>query len=159
MAYGLKNEILAKTRYLALNQSSHLHRWGFLVNNEFCFLGATPDARVCCEKGEGIVEIKCPFTARNMILTYACTEIRGFCLKKDCDGNLKLDRGHEYYAQVQGQLMISGAAFCEFIVYTQADMHTENILPDIPFMLDMLRRLSDFFQKFAKPFLDGEISN
>lgn len=50
------------------------------------------------------------------------------------NGNVQLKTGH--YAQVQGQLMITGAEFCEFIVYTQCDMAVERITPDISFMTD-----------------------
>ena len=56
-----------------------------------------------------------------------------------------------YYSQVQGQLMISGADYCEFIVFTQKDLHHENIEPDIPYMIEMLKRLSVFFREYASP--------
>ena len=33
--------------------------------------------------------------------------------------------------------MISGAAFCDFIVYTPADVHIETIYPDVSIMSKM----------------------
>jgi hypothetical protein len=56
------------------------------------------------------------------------------------NGNVQLKTGH--YTQVQGQLMITGAEFCEFIVHTQCDMVVERIKPDIPSMTEMLEKLS-----------------
>jgi hypothetical protein len=45
-------------------------------------------------------------------------------------GKVQLKTRDDYYAQVQGQLMITGAEFCEFIVDTQCDMVVERIKPD-----------------------------
>jgi hypothetical protein len=51
--------------------------------------------------------------------------------------------------------MITGAEFCEFIVYTQCDMAVEGITPDISFMTKMLEKLSIFFKDFTKPFFNS----
>ena len=41
--YGKKHEAEAKPKYLSLNKSVHLHTCGLMVNNEFSYLGASPD--------------------------------------------------------------------------------------------------------------------
>ena len=151
--YGKRHEKSAKAKYLEIYKERHFHECGLVVNKNFMFLGATPDGILCDNGQSGIVEIKCPYTARNMKLTDACDEIRDFYLDND-DGQLKLKKDHEYYAQIQGQLMITGCDFCEFIVFTQCDLHAERVQPDIAFMNEMLYKLSSFFRDFAKPFID-----
>ena len=86
------------------------------------------------------------------MLRKACEEVRDFYLDLDHD-QLCLKKSHDYYAQIQGQLMITGCDFCEFIVFTQCDIHIERIQPDIPFMTEMLRKLSLFLKDHAKPFI------
>ncbi len=49
------------------------------------------------------------------------------------NGKVLLDKSHDYYIQVQGQLLVTGAPWCDFVVYTTKDMFIERILPDIPF--------------------------
>lgn len=68
------------------------------------------------------------------------------CIKKD----------HEYYAQVQGQPMITGCDFHDFVFYTKKDIHVNRLLPDVTFMESTLTNLADFFKKYAKPFSDKQ---
>lgn len=152
--YGKRHEKSAKAKYLIEYKDRHFHECGLVVNKNFMFLGASPDGILCDNGQSGIVEIKCPYTARNMKLIQASEEIRDFYLEND-GGQLKLRKDHEYYAQIQGQLMITGCDFSEFIVFTQCDLHTERIIPDIVFMNDMLNTLASFFRDFAKPFIEG----
>ena len=151
LEYGKRHEKTAKEKYLELYPSRHLHECGFVVNNEFSFLGASPDGKLCDNGVCGIVEIKCPFSARKMTIEKACSDIPDFYLQKD--DHVSLKKTHSYYAQIQGQLMVTGCEFCEFIVYTQDDMHVERIKPDIPFMTSMLQKLAEFYRDFAIPHL------
>lgn len=158
LEYGKRHETNAKAKYLQIYNDRHFHECGFVVNKLFKFLGATPDGKLCDNGNSGVVEIKCPFSARNMTIQTACDEITNFYIET-IDGKMRLRRDHEYYAQVQGQLMITGSDFCEFIVFTQCDLYTERILPDITFMKDMLDKLCVFFRDFATPFLKSLSTN
>ena len=151
--YGKRHESVAKGKYLEKYKERHFHDCGFVVNKQFAFLGASPDGKICDDGKTGIIEIKCPFSARNMTVATACEELRDFFMLPVND-TFQLKRSHDYYAQVQGQLMVTGSEFCEFIVYTQCDIQVERIKPDIPFMTDMLEKLSIFFRDSAKPFID-----
>lgn len=53
---------------------------------------------------------------------------------KEENGLISINRNHDHYVQVQGQLLASGAPWCEFIVYTIKDMFVERISPDISFI-------------------------
>ena len=43
------------------------------------------------------------------------------------NGELKLKRNHKYYTQVQGLLGVTGARWCDFVVYTSKGMSIECI--------------------------------
>ena len=154
LEYGKRNEAFGKQKYLERTPSSHVHECGFIINPEFTFLGATPDGIVCSNGESGLLEVKCPYSARSMSILQACSDIPKFYLKHSENG-IALDRNHNYYAQVQGQLMITGSKFCEFVVYTQKDLHIERITPDIPFMSIMLEKLANFYQCYGLPYLNS----
>ena len=48
-----------------------------------------------------------------------------FC--EDITGQCKLKRAHAYFTQVQGQMGVSGASWCDFIVYTKKGISVERI--------------------------------
>lgn len=153
--YGKCNESKAKASYLQQNRGVHCHECGFVVNKNFAFLGATPDGVVCDEGKTGIMEIKCPYSARNMTVKDACTsdEIRDFFLEIDQNETMCLKKSHSHYAQVQGQLMITGVEFCDFVVYTQSDLFVQRIFPDVIFMEHLLTKLVLFFKDHMRPYL------
>jgi YqaJ-like viral recombinase domain len=157
--YGTMSETAAKAEYMSRNSKSgiHMHDCGLVVNPKFSFLGASPDGKICDCTEMGILEIKCPFSARQMTIGQAVEKSAAdqkfkFCLTSD-NGILCLKRNHEYFFQVQGQLMITGAAFCDFVVFTQLDMFVERIRPDIAFHNVILNKLTDFYAMHAIPYL------
>ena len=46
---------------------------------------------------------------------------------ENLNGELKLKRNHKYYTQVQGLLGVTGARWCDFVVYTSKGMSIEGI--------------------------------
>jgi hypothetical protein len=62
-------------------------------------------------------------------------------LKSVRGGNdLTLDNKHDYYYQVQGQLLCSGRKACQFVVFTHKDMKVCCIERDEQFIHDMLEK-------------------
>ena len=56
-------------------EHAHIHDCGLVVNNAFPFIAASPDGKIC-ENGEcGLLEIKCPFLARDMFISEAFVQI------------------------------------------------------------------------------------
>ena len=45
-----------------------------------------------------------------------CVGEKGFCLVREENGEMKLDRKHSYFFQVQGQIHIMEAEYCDFVV-------------------------------------------
>ena len=90
-----------------------------------------------------MIEVKCPYAARDKPIN-ACTVPY---LKLE-DGNLKLDKKHDYYYQVQGQLFCTGLETCNFCVYTLKDFITFEVKKDNKFIEDMLEKLSQFYKVY-----------
>jgi YqaJ-like viral recombinase domain len=154
--YGKSNENSAKDQYIRAKPGVHVHDCGLVVNPSFNFLGASPDGKVCDNGVTGILEIKCPYNARNMTITDAVTTAAqdrkfNFCLSMR-DEHLSLTPSHDYYYQVQGQLLVTGATFCDFVVYTKRDLHIERIIPDFAFQQTMLIKLANFYLNHAMPY-------
>ena len=66
----------------------------------------------------------------------------------NCDGQerLRLKCGHPYYAQVQGEMDITGRKWCDFIIYTEKGINVEHIDFDQDFWdKDLLPKLVEFF--------------
>jgi hypothetical protein len=141
-SYGISNEKRARQVYVK-KQGIHVHDCGLCVNPEFPYLGATPDGIVCDDGDCGIIEIKCPYTARDMSIEESLS-LPGFCLEER-DNKICLKKTHAYYYQIQGQLMITGVEFCDFIVYTRKEIHIERIDQDLVFMNKLLSDLSKVY--------------
>ena len=106
----------------------HLHDCGLVINPYFSFIGATPDTKVCCEGVTGIPgKKKCSYTARDMPINQAAVAVTRFFFT-ETDGKAELDRRHDCYSQILGQLLVTDAPFCDFFVYTKSDVHTESYL-------------------------------
>lgn len=104
MARGRTQEGDALDRYALINWDAELRRVGFVrMQLAGGWIGCSPDALV---GGDGIAEVKCPLPAR-VIETV-------------------LSGGVEHRPQVQGNLWITGRAWCDLILYN-ADMRLEVI--------------------------------
>ena len=133
-SWGCVHEKAALQAYKAHMLTSHneliVTCTGFFISIEHPFLGASPDAIVkcnCC--GLGVVEVKCPLRAQESSFEEAIVDGK-FCLEKQHDGKYQLKRNHEYYYQCQLQLFVTGHSFCDFIVWTEQELHIERIIPN-----------------------------
>ena len=73
---------------------------GLILNPELPWIGASPDGVVTCACHEpGILEIKCPFSAKDRSLL-ECTKDLGFCLTVPEGGVMSLKLDHSYLYQV-----------------------------------------------------------
>ena len=78
-----------------------------------------------CEDNFGLGEVKCPYSKFNVSPLDACDDPRFFMENKD--GKPVLKRGHVYYDQVQGLMGVTGAQWCDFMVYTRKGLTVERI--------------------------------
>ena len=109
--YGTKREAVAKERYILNVWKGHtgLHKCGLCVHPGVSFLGASPDGKVCDNDQIFILEVKYPCNARDLSLSEAVATLSDFCLDSDGSGR-KLKTTHNYFVQVQGQLLVTGVA-------------------------------------------------
>lgn len=147
--WGCEHEKNARDRYQ--NEMSMCHDGlvvtdsGIVINPEYPYLGASPDAIVhcnCC--GEGCLEIQCPYCTRDKKLdenvdSTSCLEI--------VDGKLCLKKSHAYYYQVQCQIFVCEKEYCDFVVWTTKNYHFERIEPDTEFWQDISLQAKEFFSK------------
>ena len=110
--WGCEHEDIARELYCTEMEKHHTKFnafcGGLVVSREYQFIAATPDGiRQCDCCGDGVVEIKCPY----------CT--------KDTDADLAtfLEEGelpptHQYYYQVQTQMLACRVNFADFVVCT-----------------------------------------
>lgn len=127
-------------------------------------LGASPDGFVqgdCISSGNvhlqqpdqpvlspDIIEVKCPFTARNMTITEACLSIKDFFLELSPEGRMALKQTHDYWHQVQGQLHLTGTQCCDLVVWTTRDLQVIRIVKDNLWSANISTMIDFFFIKF-----------
>ena len=94
---------------------------GLVVNVDKPWLSATPDGMLSTSDNTFLVEIKCPYTARDLTIAEAVAQLKSFCLEER-DGVFKLKRNHTYFYQVQAQMYVSNIVTYIFVVWTQREM-------------------------------------
>lgn len=151
-SWGCNHEEDARASYIALQHQAHeefnLELSGLRVNPQYPHLGASADGVVSCRCcGAGVVEIKCPYCARD-----ECAESAPFLEKESEVFRLKQD--HAHYFQVQMQLFVYDVTHADFVVWTQKDPskpHIERISPDPLFFQEQLEKVNIFYKKVILP--------
>jgi hypothetical protein len=94
----------------------------------------------------GLLEIKCPNVTSYVDCPYVMIK----------DGTHTLRRTHPYYWQVQGQMLISGCDWCDFVIYTEDDMFIQRISRDMQVIQTIKEKVDYFFFNF---FLNAFLAN
>ncbi len=157
--HGKKHEPTAVKAYLQKKSSDgkqvHHRQCGLVLHPQFRFLGASPDGLVSDAGDHGLLEVKCPHTAyvEKKTVYAACLDHAHFCCGVT-DGVVKLKRTHHYYCQVQGQMAICGAEWCDFFVWVGNDHFLERIGFNKQFWAEeLLPKLLMFYSSSALPYL------
>lgn len=145
MDHGIKFESTALREFEEQNRVS-VAKSGIVVHPKYPFLGCSPDGVL--ESG-ALLEIKCPYKpcaqeGKRKVIT---TENVPYLVRNN-EGKLQLDRSHQYYYQVQGQLMCTGRDKCFFFVWTPDDSVTELIERDDRFIQCMELKLLQFYCEY-----------
>ncbi len=135
--YGSLMEATVKNQYISYKERGGCNvtvsGGGLIISSNNNWLAASPDGIVHdpsnSDQPSGILEIKCPFAARNKSIAEACSTST-FCLELDSDNHLRLKRKHDYYYQVQCQMYCADKVWCDFVVHTTGDLHVERIYRD-----------------------------
>lgn len=120
--YGIKEENNAKFYYSKVSEKQHssfeLEEPGLLISRQYSWIGASLDGiRKCQCCDPSVVELKCPFTGKDLDpkIAFLLPSIGG---KKDQEGKYFLDENHIHYFQVQTCMAVSGFKTCDFVTYT-----------------------------------------
>jgi len=126
---------------------------GLVVSEGYPILGASPDGKVIdsgCVDHFGLAEVKCPYTKYNVTPLDACSDSK-FFMEKLSDNECRLKEDHQYYAQVQGQMAITGTRWCDFIVYTSKGLYVQRIPFNYVYWEKLVRGLTSYyFNHFIK---------
>lgn len=148
--WGRVNEANARQDYKERKQATHTNftctMSGLIINPSYPHLGASPDGLIdcsCC--GEGLLEIKCPYSVRSDHPKDVIGK-PGFFMKTG-----GLSRTHRYYTQVQGQLAISNRNYCDFVVWTPKGLILERIYHNPNFWEKLVLKLTSFFIESLLP--------
>ena len=159
--YGIAHEKEALTAYIQ-HQHTHGHpelvvsQSGFIINPAYSFLGASPDGAVYdpseIQNPYGFLEIKCPYSVRNLSPTEACAT-SSFCSELDTTrGQLRLKETHHYYSQVQGQMAIGERLWCDFVVFTMKGVSIQRLHFNQSFWISkLLPKLVSFYDNCVAP--------
>lgn len=147
MKRGLELEPAAAARYTAIT-GNEVQACGFVINPHVPYLGASPDRRVRSENETyGLLEIKCP-------MKISCIDCQ--YLKHISDDMYKLNRTHEYYFQIMGQLGITGMPWCDLFVSCESDYHLERICFDPEMWRKIKEKLDWYFFGYFLPKMCNE---
>jgi hypothetical protein len=154
--WGCEHEKEARSQYMnemAENHVNfHVRDVGFVISTEHPYLGASPDGIASCDCcGEFLIEIKCPYCKRDCDVNDSLE-----CLHT-VNNNLELIRTHQYYYQVQCQLLVTGKTFCDFIVWTNKDMFVERIAKNESICIEIGMKSEQFFKVAVLPELMGKL--
>ena len=112
---------------MSSNTNFKLSDSGLHIKSTYPYMDASPDAITsydCC--GKSIIEIKCPYMSRDETIAEICQKKNSFLIEDEA-GNLTLKNTHEYFYQVQTQLLVTNADHCDFIVWTNKDFFRQRI--------------------------------
>ena len=93
------------------NHSKTIRPCGLFINVKFPFLGASPDGII---KHKGILEIKCPWSVRNITPEESVTR-KFISFWNNSAG--EVNQNHNWFYQIQGQLHIAKKSYCVFTVW------------------------------------------
>ncbi|KAJ8368736.1 hypothetical protein SKAU_G00087640 [Synaphobranchus kaupii] len=136
MKRGLDLEAGALKDYATL-KNMNSRKCGLVIHPDAPWLGASPDGVVYdpLERPSfGLVEMKCPNALNYIDCSY---------LRVD-HGTHKLKENHPYYWQVQGQLLITGMEWCDFVVCAHDDMFVQRIYRHTT-VLNTIKQRCDLF--------------
>ena len=138
--WGRQYESTAVKKYLAIKNppgSSNavtVEKCGFIIHPEHCWLGASPDRKVKdlnSDQPDGILEIKCPYSKRDVEPEEACKDPAFYCEIQD--SRICLKSSHTYYHQVQLQLFVGSDMYgwCDFCIFTCKGLAVTRIFPGV----------------------------
>ncbi len=165
MKYGVDEEPKAREAY-TLATGNNVLETGLWVNRQHPHLGASPDGLILSDTGDaiGVLEIKCLKMLKETSVADLIKEVedgqmdgqKSRRLSMQCfkvhDGKLVLKETHDYYYQVQLQMLVTGFPFCDFVLYSkEGPPSIQRIERDVFFHEKIARNLTLFWERVLAP--------
>ena len=152
LRWGVEHEEIAIRKYMESRKHISAKKFGFVISPAWPWLGCSPDGIIFQDDiPVGCLEVKCPYSKKDMTLQEASLNDKSFFLKCT-DNGLQLKYRNSYYYQCQGLLNLLGLPWIDFAVYTLKDFYVERIYRDESLWKShMLPSLTGFFVKYIFP--------
>ncbi|XP_072039939.1 uncharacterized protein [Amphiura filiformis] len=165
--YGCEHEDKARKAFIEkrlaqLHENFTCREAGLHLSAEHPFIAASPDGIISCDCcGEGLLEVKCPFTYCDKDLpnkeNYDHEAMKTFCMAPDTDSDtLELKHNHPYYYQVQAQMNVCKKPYCDFVIWNHKDLIIRRIYRDTDFFADQIPQVEHFIKYGVLPELVGK---
>ena len=149
--WGTKSEKKAQKAYLERVKDEHtdfcVKDTGLHIDHEAPYLGASPDGLVDCKcHGQGLLEIKCPSKHRS--------NLKNYFKDKKCpieETAQKMKPTHEYYYQVQMQMMVTKRDYCDFFVWSKNENLLVRVSRDKDLIANLRKKYQDVFENVILP--------
>lgn len=165
--WGQYNENVAIKEFFKCKRSQHknikIHKCGVVLWNTNPIIAASPDALVSCSCcGVRPLEVKNPFTHSDLSISQFASQPNS-CLHITSSGEIKLKTNHDYYYQVQAQILVEHAEVGYFCLKTASpydNLHCEEIDFDPMLMAETIEKVQIFFKLVVAPeLLHGKLKN
>ena len=145
--HGRKHEPIAIEHFMKIT-NKEVKPSGLVVCKDHPFLAASPDGIISTKE---LVEIKCPYVSREREISEKTVPY----LRVNDDGKYYLDSHHDYFYQIQGQMLCTNAESCTLVIcfannLTVNDMQCVHVKRDNLFISDMVSDLELFFNHYFK---------
>ena len=115
---------------------------GIFICNEYPQLAASPD-RIVDE--DTILEVKCPYSSKDKCISPVTVPYL-----YSTNGKIDLCKNHDYFYQIQGQLLCTKRNKCYFVIYTFKEIVIVEIERDDQFISNMVKKLLSFYESHFK---------
>jgi hypothetical protein len=110
--WGIDHEPVARQEYEESTRTVVDH-CGLFISKKNPIFGASPDGLI--NSREGVLEIKCPFSVRDVDLA-TMTPAQRPAFFECTNGVFRLKKTHQYFYQVQLMMFVTGCQYAEFVV-------------------------------------------
>ena len=156
MKYGLQSEPKAIAKYEDQTKKN-VTSTGMWVNPKYPYLGCSPDGLV---GKDGLLEIKSlklfkEYEIEKIVKDDGCL-VPKETLGRQCfqikDGKCKLKKTHNYYYQVQFQMLVTERTYCDFVLYAEkGPVSIQRIERDEALMAEILAYVRTFWFRVLAP--------
>lgn len=141
-AYGKAMEAGAREIFKTVSKK-HVIETGLIISKLNPWLAYSPDGVIFSnDKPSEVLEIKCPFKGKSASISEVVEEQIGKSLKREC-GEIKLNRKHKYYGQVQLGMAVINVKKSAFVLYSNFDknIYILQVEFDALFAMEMIMAL------------------